>query len=988
MKPIGQGGTAKLALIKRESDGRLFAYKYPLDNAPSFAGLAAREVSLTAPHRFPGVVRAEFSPDKTCPGLVLPYLRGLTLERQGPMKNITAALNTLSSLAILLHYLELRGVIHGDIKPHNIFLPQGFTEKDLAGDALFYPRLLDFSMGELVTRKLGGRIGVGTLGYAAPETTRNSEINSRTEIFSLGAIAYWLLSGKHPFLENQRDPAKIAAAVRETTQAPLSELMENIHPGLSELVDSMLSKEPGLRPKNGFEICQTLEQLGATYPYTRAIQPRHLLDSADNFTVSSLSGVSGLNLPTRNELHKISGGNQWKIRLILDANFRAGNLIWRQGEIRSSDAFLNYHWPACLRRVERREFRALTITEARWVIKCSVAGGVHLLTRIIHPPKHLRPAIATSSLVELLRPELGARTMQAQSLILADKLAASKRFEDELELCARLYLQARQLRRGLKLTSRWCDILAKENRSTEALSLLESAEELATEVGEVDDLIEALHLDGDIRKSVGDMNGAESRYRRLLDVAGERRSRILAETYKDLGDLYKLKQEFSAGLAALNKARDLYASFDDQAELARVANNIGNIYWINAEHEKALSAYREALKIHRLRGDLADTSSTVNNIGVIYASTGRISRATRVFSISLAMKRQVGNKEEIARTLNNLGYTQFCLGDIARALPLLEEALELNRQIGSKKEVIYNLDSLAACEIIAGRFEDALRDLREGKQLAVELQDEPFKTLFDLNLAGLYKRMGHWNHAHGLIRRCLKTAEQLEDNSLLLRGNLQLADMYRRAGQREKSVSPAARARQLARDIADKQAEIQALLLETNQREEALNRAQTLAKEVKSPRDLAQVRLALAEEQADNGSHEQAASILKLAGEYFECVDEDIDHVWYWRVYGQIALAGARDKRLVEKLSRVLEKAQKAGEKAESWKLAVVVAEACIRSGDFEKAYAALRTSTRTSKELQSELLDKQARREFLRQDFVRQIGDQISQLKGKMNVL
>lgn len=479
VKPIGRGGTARVALIQRETDGQLFAYKYPLDDASKFADLAAREVALTESHFFPGITRATFPTDKECPGIILPYLRGLTLEQQGPMNSIPAALNTISSLAILLHYLELRGVIHGDIKPHNIFLPQGFTEKELAGDALFYPRLIDFSMGELVTRKLGGRIGVGTLGYAAPETTRNSTISSRSEIFSLGVIAYWLLSGKHPFLDNQRDPAAIAAAVRETSPAPLTELMGDIDTDLSELVDRMLAKEPGLRPKNGFEICQKLEEIGASYPFTRTIQPRHLLETSDNITVSSLARTPGLNLPLRNELHNISGGNPWKIRLILDANFRLGNLLWRRGEIKSADTFRRYHWPSYLRRMERREFRALSISEAKWVVKCAVAGGVHMLTRIITTPKHLRPAIATSSLVELLRPEISAHTTQTQSLILAEKLASSKRFSEELELCATLYLQARRLRRGLDLISRWCDQLAEQNRTIEALSLLEKAEELA-----------------------------------------------------------------------------------------------------------------------------------------------------------------------------------------------------------------------------------------------------------------------------------------------------------------------------------------------------------------------------------------------------------------------------------------------------------------------------------------------------------------------------
>ncbi|MFQ5606350.1 MAG: tetratricopeptide repeat protein [Candidatus Zixiibacteriota bacterium] len=988
VEPIGSGGVAQLVLVERVSDGRLLALKRPLEKTENFEKLAAREVALTGSLSYPGVPRVTaLHADDAGAGLIMPYLRGVTLEEAGPPAESAAALNTISALATLLFYLQLRGVIHGDFKPHNIILPEGYNSSRLAGSDLFYPRLIDFSMGDFADHSLGGSIGVGTLGYAAPETTRSGEISPQSDIFSLGAIAYWLLAGRRPFLEDKRDPAEIAAAVRETTQTPLCEIDPHIGEDLSTLVDRMLAKEPGMRPRSGFEICGKLKDCGATYPFTQAIHPRHLLGAQEAIDVATLAELPGLNLPARNELHNISGGNRWKIRLILDANFRTGKLVWQDGEIKNAPGFKSYLWPARLRRRERREFLALSLTEAKWVVKCAITGGVQRLTRILEPPPNLRPAIATSSLVELLRPELNSDTMTTQSLALAEKLANSDSFESELELCATLYLQARRLKRGLKLTLKWCDKLAQENREIEALPLLDQAETLAEDLGRTDKLIQALHRDGDIRKAVGDILGAETRYLRLLALAGDTPTRTVAETYKDLGDLYRLKKEFDSGIAALEKARELYTEFDDQAELARVTNNIGNIYWVNAEHGKALKAYRESLGLHRLREDAGNVSSTLNNIGVIYASTGRIPRAARVFTISLVIKRRLGDKEEIARTLNNLGYTHYCLGEVAKALELLHEALQLNREIGSRKEIIFNLDNLVSCEITAGRFSDALSEIREGRQLALESQDIYFKTMFDLYLAVLLKRMGHWNHARSLIQRCLKTADSRDDDTLILRSNLHLADSYRRAGDFANSAGPADLARELALKLGDKHAEIQALLLQPHERIPAIEKALRLARQVKSPRDQALVQLALADERLTRGETDMAAKALNIAGAYFESAAEDIDHPWYWRVYGQIALSSGKAKRLSETLEAALEKTLQSGEKAESWKLGVVLAESCIRSGEFEKAYSALRFATRTSRELLAELLDKLARKEFLADIFVQKIGSQISALKGKMSV-
>ncbi len=1004
LKELGKGGTSKVDLVLRKSDGRRFALKRHHVGATitpdsesatsqSFGAVVCRELEITSHLNHPSVIRVTpVKPDAPECGLLMSPVCGRPLnEATMPMSPVLLR-EILSALAMTLYYLELKSVVHGDIKPHNIFFPAETLEESFDHSRLFFPRLIDFSMGLRTDEPQDKRLGMGTLGYSAPETVAHEELTPQSDLFSLGVVAYYLACGRHPFLEDTDDPAAIAAAVREYSPPRLDKELEGFPASLAKLIDSLLAKEPALRPKNGFALCEALEKQGAQYPFRKAVQPRHLLPQSIATDVEALGDLPGFNLPSRNYLHRISDGDVRKIRIILDANFRSQTLIWSEGVISAAVAFHEYLWPKRLRQWEQKEFAGLTLTEAKWLVRCAVAGDAVQLLQILQPPSSLRPGIATSSLVEVIRGNLSQATIKTQSCLLAKRMADGSREDDSLELLATLYFQAENITECASVAFKYCESLKSENRQIEALPLLHNVAELAERLQEKKLLLESLHRDADIRRDSGDMNGAELRYKRIVELCDSERTPLLAETYKDLGDLYKLKQDYDSGLAALSQAEILYREFDDTAELARVTNNKGNIFWIASRYKEALKSYRQALKLRRKQESLPDVASIVNNIASIYAVTGRSVRAVHLYSLSLVMKRQLNNLPEVARTLNNLGYTYFLQGNLTAALEALEESLNINEEVGSKKEIITNLDNFVSCAILAGRFSDAVSHIRQGRELAEELHDGHSKAIFDANLARVFLRTGQWDHALRLAQRSASKARELSDKTLLLGCLLVKAELYNQMQLVEKSAACAQEATNLAEEIGDKQAQVQCALVHPHSAVEHLQEALQLANETKSVRDIALCELALAERHLRAGETDRASVSIGRAAGFFEDVTEDVDLLRFWRVWSEIRysqpdITQIALREIYARLLKIDEYARTQSECYESWKVEIVQAEVGSRCGEYEGSYAALMHAMQSIKKLAEVLPDKDCVRAFTRQPFMSRMSAEIMRLKAKLNV-
>jgi serine/threonine protein kinase len=178
--------------------------------------------------------------------IVTEFVEGETLRQRlaHTRLGLSEALQVAIQIADALSAAHKVGIIHRDIKPENIMLrPDG------------YVKILDFGLAKLTdltpsvvaaeapTRQVrtGSGIVMGTAGYMSPEQARGLIVDSRSDIFSLGAVIYEMVAARKPF--DGQTPSDVLAAILKTEPPRLSNLVPGLPPELVRIVTKALQKD-------------------------------------------------------------------------------------------------------------------------------------------------------------------------------------------------------------------------------------------------------------------------------------------------------------------------------------------------------------------------------------------------------------------------------------------------------------------------------------------------------------------------------------------------------------------------------------------------------------------------------------------------------------------------------------------------------------------------------------------------------------------------
>jgi len=206
-----------------------------------------------------------------------------------------------------LHYSHGRGVIHRDIKPSNVMLT---NDNDV--------RIIDFGIAIVSDSEVSRIEGIaGSPSYMSPEQVQSEELTPRSDLYSLGAVLYELLTGFRPFRADNL--SKLLHQIVYATPPPIHTYRDDIPEELEEVVAMSMQKEPGKRCASGTAMAADL---------TRVYQElRTKYDSLDNQEHFDL-------LRNLTFFHEFSHAEIWEVLRASDwHDYKDGEDIVREGEM-------------------------------------------------------------------------------------------------------------------------------------------------------------------------------------------------------------------------------------------------------------------------------------------------------------------------------------------------------------------------------------------------------------------------------------------------------------------------------------------------------------------------------------------------------------------------------------------------------------------------------------------------------------------------------
>jgi len=258
MRKLGSGGMADVYLAEDEELGRRVAIKILNDKyAPDeqFVERFRREAKNAAGLSHPNIVSIyDRGEAEGTYYIAMEYLDGRSLKElvvaRGPLPIADAIAATRQVLAAL-RFAHRKGVVHRDIKPHNVM-----------ADADGRLKVTDFGIARAGVSQMteAGSI-IGTAQYLSPEQARGASVDQRSDLYSMGIVLYEMLTGEVPF--TGESPVEIAMKHLSDTPRPPSLLRPDIPPDLDMVVLRALAKNPDDRFQTAEEMDAELERVAA-----------------------------------------------------------------------------------------------------------------------------------------------------------------------------------------------------------------------------------------------------------------------------------------------------------------------------------------------------------------------------------------------------------------------------------------------------------------------------------------------------------------------------------------------------------------------------------------------------------------------------------------------------------------------------------------------------------------------------------------------------
>ncbi len=693
-----------------------------------------------------------------------------------------------------IQHAHQKGVIHRDIKPSNVLV----TMQDGAA----VPKVIDFGIAKATNAELTERTifteqrqMVGTPAYMSPEQAGVSglDIDTRSDVYSLGVLLYELLTGTTPFdtrkllsagfdemvrIIREEEPVRPSTRfstlgdsgtrVAEQRHTDTHRLQTMLRGDLDWIVMKCLEKDRSRRYETASALAADVHRHlndepilagapSAAYRLRKFVRRyRGAVIAASIVTVTLVVGLAGTSL-----------GLAWALRERARATIEAQNARLAEAEQRrlaSAEQVARSEAETSRAEEQHQRQQAEAITEFVTTALASsdpLQGGSQgfLVTEAMDQAIKL---IDAGGLKEQPDTEASLR------LTIARILDGNARSEPALRLAQRALEINQALHAGdhpevaMSLNSVG-DCLESLGRSAEAILQLEAGLEMYQRLFPYDHRNVARSLDnvgGCLLRSLGRPAEALPRFEMSLamhqrlfpgdhpDVG--RSMNNLALCLQSLGRMEEALPKYEASLAM--KQRLLTG---DHPDVAVGLNNIGYCLRSLGRSQEALSKYETALAMNQrlFHGDHPDVAASRNNVAHCLQILGRWSEALPQHEAVLAMYQRLfpDDHPDVGRSLNSLAYCLQSLGRLEEALPKYEASLAMKQRLftGDHPDVAVSLNNIGNCLRSLGRSEEALSRHETALVMIQRLfpGDHPDVAAHLNNTATCLRSMGRWAEA-------------------------------------------------------------------------------------------------------------------------------------------------------------------------------------------------------------------------------------------------
>jgi tetratricopeptide (TPR) repeat protein/TolB-like protein len=835
---LGEGGMGMVYKATDRELNRTVALKMirpELGSRPEILDRFKREILLASQVTHKNVVRIhDLGEVGDLRFISMSYIEGESLlallHREGPLTP-ERGVPIIRQVALALQAAHDAGVVHRDLKPHNILI-----------DSDGQPYVGDFgisrSMNSDGTMTETGAI-LGTVDYMSPEQAKGEVPDHRSDIYSLGVVMFEMFTGAMPFRASNALSVMVKR-VHEDAPQP-STVRPGLPPWLSAIILRAMQRNPDARYQNLHELVRDIDRQRASRAARRRLGRGAALTAA-GIVAAGLLGWAGRQylstrtagptairtslavLPVRNATS--DPRFDW-VKTGATSVLRTGLLQAKALRLAGDDRVQEVL--AVLKPGDGEEARPATaqrlgkLTGVENVLAASLlktGGGFRIEASLMQigdtALAGTHPLIvdgADEAAIPKMMDELTTRVRHDLGVARAwgERSADTTGLASKSVQALSLYGEGLELRRAGNLTEaakRLEGAAAKDPRFTMAqLQLAETYDGLgytdkakqtadaAAQSARDASPYEAAYLRAVRARLAQDFEAAAKAYTEICDLTPNS-----PDAFIDLATAQEQGGDLPHALESLKRALALDPKHPGaQFAAGRVQVKMGNT-------ADGIVAFNTALDLQKAAGNDEGAATVLNGLGNAYDALSQFDDAAKYFQQSLELRRRVGDQRGVSVSLSNLAMLRSNQGRHDEAIALARQSIDTAKSIGYTAGVANAWSRLGEIDQNAGRTDEALRAYQESLKLLRESGDEArlARTLSSVGYVNTV--LGHYVDAFFFLKEALAKRRAIGDKREIMRSLNDIAAVEQVQGRYDEALKYDTENLSLAREVGEKNA--------------------------------------------------------------------------------------------------------------------------------------------------------------------------------------